>query len=115
MGRAGFLLLTACLIGCGPKVKSFTYVDVPPLPSYTDVAVFADSLPTCEYEQVGLIASDDMKRTLDRARKMGADGVIGTVLAESSTASPKSAVCGTPKCVTFNTVAIRFSDPACRR
>ena len=78
------------------------------------MAVFADSVPECAYEQVGLIASDDMKRTLNRARDMGADGVIGTPLAQAESGSPKTAVCGTPNCVTFNTVAIRFTDPGCR-
>ena len=112
--RVGLVVFAALFIACGPKVKSYAYMEIPALPSDQEVVVFAETLPECEYEQVGLIAADDLKRTKDRARKMGADGIIGTVEADSSGNNPKAAVCGTPKCVTFNTVAIRFSDPACR-
>ncbi len=112
--RVVLVASAALLIACGPKVKSYAYMELQALPYDHEVAVFSETLPECEYEQVGLIAADDMERTKDRAREMGADGVIGTVDAESQSQNPKSAVCGTPRCLTFNTVAIRFSDPACR-
>ena len=74
-----FLVLAAC----GPSMKTQVKVELDPLPSNHDVKVFAEALPTCAYEDVGLIASRDLEATLDAARKMGADGVIGTVLAEA--------------------------------
>ena len=43
---------------------------------------------------------------------MGADGVIGTILAQEGQ-SDRASTCGTPNCVQYNTVAIRFTDPSC--
>ena len=115
MVRVGIALFVLLVAGCGPKVKSYAYLNLESLPSDQDVVVFAETLPGCEYEQVGLIAANDLKRAKDRARKMGADGLIGDPEAESGSNRAKAAVCGTPNCVTFNTVAIRFLDPTCRQ
>jgi len=104
-----FLVLAAC----GPSLKTQVKVALDPLPANHEVKVFADALPTCAYEEVGLIASQDLKATLDAARKMGADGVIGTVLAEAARSPSEASICGTPKCVQYNTLAIRFTDPSC--
>lgn len=112
MSRPVFLFLIVVLAACGPKVKSQVRVQLDPLPSDHEVKVFASDLPRCSYEEVGLIASDDMEKTLNRARDMGADGVIGTILAERER-SDAVAICGTPNCVQYNTVAIRFTDPSC--
>jgi hypothetical protein len=119
MPKQFFLALV--FLACGPSIKTQTMVQLEPLPSDSSVAVFADSLPKCPYEQVGLIASQDMEKTLDAARKMGADGVIGTVAATKKPSGEydeeygkEPPLCGTPNCVAYNTVAIRFSDPSCR-
>jgi hypothetical protein len=108
------LILFALTAACGPKVKSHATLKLDPLPAGVDVAVFADSLPVCQYEQVGLIGSEDLESTLNRAREMGADGVIGTILAANPGAGPDPVQCGTPRCPQFNTVAIRFANPDCR-
>lgn len=113
MSMRAFLLFSLALAACGPKVTSQATVKLDPLPADHEVKVFASDLPTCEYEQVGLIGSDDLKATLERARQMGADGVIGTVLATGDSAGKEPALCGTPSCPQFNAVAIRFTDPAC--
>lgn len=108
------LFLVVLLVACGPKVKSHVGIQLDPLPKDTEVKVFASDLPTCAYEQVGLIASEDLGATLNRAREMGANGVIGTVLADTtSSASRQSPWCPTTNCIQFNTVAIRFTDPEC--
>jgi hypothetical protein len=112
MSKSVFLFLVVALAACGPKVKSQVMVQLDPLPSDHEVKVFASDLPRCPYEEVGLIAANDMKRTLNRARDMGADGVIGTVLAQEAK-SDAVAICGTPNCVQYNTVAIRFTNPSC--
>lgn len=111
--RWWLLTILALAVACGPGVKKYVIVELDPLPSDTEVKVFADDLPTCEYEQVGLIASQDLEETLKEARRMGADGVIGTVLAQEGR-SQKAAICGTPNCLQYNTVAIRFTYPGCR-
>jgi hypothetical protein len=113
MSRTCFLLAAVVLTGCGPKVKSQVKVALDPLPPDQDVMVFATDLPECAYEVVGIIASDDLEATKKRARKLGADGVIGTVLAGSGSSASRAGACGTPNCVQFNTVAIRFTDPGC--
>jgi len=107
-------LLALAFLACSPSLKTQVQVPLQPLPSDAEVKVFPDSLPKCPYEQVGLIASHDLEKTLKAAREMGADGVIGTVLATHPQGPNGGALCGTPKCVEFNTVAIRFEDPACR-
>jgi len=108
-----FPLFLVLLTACGPKIKSQVRVELDPLPADYEVKVFADELPRCAYEEVGIIGSSDLDATLDRARKMGADGVIGTVLAEAARAPADATICGTPSCVQYNTVAIRFMDPTC--
>ena len=113
MSRRTSLLAVLMLAACGPKVESMTRVELDPLPKDYEVKVFADELPQCPYEEVGIIASKELDATLDRARKMGADGVIGTVLAEEGRPAADAAICGTPNCVQYNTVAIRFTDPGC--
>ncbi len=113
MSRTCLLLAAVLLIGCGPKVMSQAQIDLDPLPADQEVVVFASDLPECAYEVVGIIASDDLEATIKRAREMGADGVIGTVLAESESSASQAGACGTPRCVQFNTVAIRFTDPSC--
>jgi hypothetical protein len=107
-------LLALAFLACSPSLKTQVQVQLQPLPSDADVKVFPDSLPACPYQQVGLIASHDMDKTLKAARRMGADGVIGTVLATPSKDPDGAPLCGTRKCVEFNTVAIRFEDPSCR-
>lgn len=116
MSNRTFLLplFLVLLAACGPKIKSQTRVELDPLPADHEVKVFADELPRCAYEEVGIIGSKDLDATLDRARKMGADGVIGTVLAEAARAPSDTSICGTPSCIQYNTVAIRFTDPTCR-
>jgi len=88
MSRRTSLIAVLLLAACGPKVQSMTKVELDPLPGDHEVKVFADALPQCPYEEVGIIASKDLDATLDRARKMGADGVIGTVLAEEGRPAP---------------------------
>ncbi|MCL7960400.1 MAG: hypothetical protein M8861_09430 [marine benthic group bacterium] len=108
-------LFTAIVLAsaCGPSMKTQVRVELDPLPADHEVKVFASDLPTCEYQEVGLIASEDLDATLTKAREMGADGVIGTVLAEADRPAGERSTCGTPNCVQYNTVAIRFTDPAC--
>ncbi len=113
MLRTCFLLASVFLIGCGPKVMSQVKVALDPLPPDQEVMVFATDLPECAYEVVGIIASNDLEATKKRAREMGADGVIGTVLAESGSSASRAGACGTPSCVQYNAVAIRFTDPSC--
>jgi len=98
---------------CGPSMKTQVRVELDPLPADHEVKVFASDLPICEYQEVGLIASEDLDATLKKAREMGADGVIGTVLAEAARSAADRSTCATPNCVQYNTVAIRFTDPAC--
>lgn len=109
-----FALFLILLAACGPKIKSQARVELDPLPADHEVKVFADELPRCAYEEVGIIGSEDLDATLERARKMGADGVIGTVLAETARPPADASICGTPSCIQYNTVAIRFTDPDCR-
>lgn len=113
MSRTCLVLAAVLLTGCGPKVKSQTKVTLDPLPPDRAVKVFAADLPGCVYEVVGIIASDDLEATIRRAREMGADGVIGTVLAQSGSSASQASICGTPNCLQYNTVAIRFTDPSC--
>ncbi len=113
MSRTCLLVAAVLLIGCGPKVMSQVKLELDPLPPDQDVTVFASDLPECAYEVVGIIASDALEATKKRAREMGADGVIGTVLAESESTASQAGACGTSRCVQFNTVAIRFTDPGC--
>ncbi len=114
MSRRTWMIAAAALAAaCGPGVKKYVIVELDPLPSTAEVKVFASDLPSCEYEQVGLIASQDLEETLKEARQMGADGVIGTVLAQQGQPQ-KAAICGTPNCLQYNTVAVRFTDPSCR-
>lgn len=110
-----FWLIAAMVLGvaCGPSMKTQVRVELDPLPADYEVKVFASDLPTCEYQEVGLIASEDLEATLKKAREMGADGVIGTVLAEAGRRASDTSTCATPNCVKYNTVAIRFTDPAC--
>jgi len=107
------IVVLLVVAACGPSTKTQVRVQLDPLPANQEVKVFAEALPTCDYEEVGLIASDDLEKTLAAARKMGADGVIGTVLAQTEGAGKGAALCGTPNCPQFNTLAIRFMDPAC--
>jgi hypothetical protein len=101
------------VVACGPSMKTQVRVQLDSLPADHEVKVFATDLPTCAYEEVGLIASEDLEATVKKARQMGADGVIGTVLAEADRPTGGAAICGTLNCVQYNTVAIRFTDPAC--
>ena len=66
------LFLVIALAACGPKVRSQVRVQLDPLPSDHEVKAFASELPRCAYQEVGIIASNDMERTLNRARDMGA-------------------------------------------
>ena len=113
MSKFALPFVVFLLAACGPKVKSQVRLELDPLPADYEVKVFPDELPTCSYEEVGIIGSQDLEATLDQARKMGADGVIGTVLAGEGEPAREDRVCGTPKCVQYNTVAIRFTDPSC--
>jgi len=113
MPKCARLFVVVLLVACGPSMKTQVRVELDPLPADQEVKVFASDLPTCEYQEVGLIASEDLDATLKKAREMGADGVIGTVLAEAGRPAGDSGTCGTPNCVKYNTVAIRFTDPAC--
>jgi hypothetical protein len=107
------VVMLLVLAACGPSLKTQVKVELEPLPADQEVKVFAAELPTCAYQEVGLIASQSLKKTIDAARKMGADGVIGTVLAQEDGSGSEPGICGTLKCIQYNTLAIRFTDPAC--
>ena len=113
MPKCARLFVIVLVAACGPSMKTQVRVELDPLPADHEVQVFASDLPTCAYQEVGLIASEDLDATLKKARQMGADGVIGTVLAEAGRPAGDSSTCATPNCVKYNTVAIRFTDPAC--
>jgi hypothetical protein len=113
MSRRGSVWLVALLLGCGPKIESQTFAEFPALPSDQEIQVFPEDLPECPYEQVGIIASESVEATKKRASEMGAHAVIGTALAKARPTDPRKNICGTRKCVQYNTVAIRFTDPEC--
>jgi len=99
MSKRGWLLAAmVSATACGPSMKTQVRVELDPLPADHEVRVFA---------------SEDLDATLKKARQMGADGVIGTVLAEAGRPAGDARICGTPNCVQYNTVAIRFTDPTC--
>jgi hypothetical protein len=117
----------ACLLGaCGPAVRSAPFKSVPPRPPEHEIVLFSTKLPTCAYEEIGIVTAkprtglDSLESVLEalkhRAREMGGDAVVGltqqqtvrggTVVGSSVSLSTGEGLAGT---------VIRFADSACTR
>lgn len=111
------------LAACGARVSSASFVEAPPKPPGHEIRLYSTRLPTCPYEEIGLVRSqrgqfgsldgalDALKR---RARDMGGDAVVGlgqgvsvaggTAIGDVSTVSSQEVLAGT---------VIRFTDAGC--
>jgi len=111
---------------CGPAVRSAPFKTVPPRPTDHQIVLFSTKLPTCPYEELGLITAqrrhgfNSYESVLEamkvRAREMGGDAVValnqqqtvngGTVVGKAVSINTDQAVSGT---------VIRFTESGCTR
>ncbi|MGH7464046.1 MAG: hypothetical protein ACREK1_02660 [Longimicrobiales bacterium] len=126
MKRVAVLLpiWTISLIACGPAVSSAVFTDAAPRGPDHEIQVFSTKLPSCPYEEVGLVRAkrrgfaslqDVLTAVRERAREMGGDAVIAMGQTESVTGgvgaenvvsvSSQEGLAGT---------VIRFADRNCR-
>ncbi|MEJ2218365.1 MAG: hypothetical protein P8099_17315 [Gemmatimonadota bacterium] len=117
---ASLLLLTAC----GPAISSAFFEQAPPRPPDSQVQLYSTRLPSCPYEEIGLVrgrkrAFSSMQAVLAslqrRAREMGGDAIVGlgqgrtvtgaTVVNDVASVDVSDGLAGT---------VIRFTDPDCR-
>jgi hypothetical protein len=111
---------------CGPAVRSAPFKTVPPRPTDHQIVLFSTKLPTCPYEEIGLITAQRrhgfnsyesvLEAMKSRAREMGGDAVValdqqqtvngGTVIGKTVNINTGEALTGT---------VIRFTDSGCTR
>jgi hypothetical protein len=79
-------LLALALGACGPAISSANFMTVAPRPVEHEIALYSTKLPTCPYEEIGVVrgkrrALTSLQQVLSaiqqRARKMGGDAVVG--------------------------------------
>ena len=108
-------------VGCGPAVQSAAFTALPPRPPDHPIRLFSTKLPTCAYEEVGLVSA--RKRTLvsmddvlaglvERAREMGGDAVVGIGQGAQVSGGGEDLVTISSDPVLSGTV-IRFTEEGC--
>lgn len=111
------------LAACGARVSSASFIEAAPKPPEHEIRLYSTKLPTCPYEEVGLVRSQRgefgsldgaLEALMRRARQMGGDAVVGlgqgvsvaggTAIGDISTVSSQEVLAGT---------VIRFTDAGC--
>jgi hypothetical protein len=110
------------LAACGPAVSSAPFLAREPRPADHEIRLYSTRLPTCRYEEIGLIQvkrrHGSLEEVLDavrqHARIMGGDGVIalgqtqttegGTVVGTTVSLGASEGLAGT---------VIRFTETTC--
>jgi|SRR5688572_20017639 len=123
--RARRIALWACVLlvtACGPSISSAPFVSREPRPSDHPILFYSSKLPTCPYEEIGVIhgtAGRSLEATLNgvrkRARAMGGDAVVG--LSQPQTVSGGTVVGNIVSVGASEGLAgtvIRFTDESCR-
>lgn len=123
MSRSPFpaLLLVLGATACSPAVSSGKFSSQPFPPSTGEIALYSTKVPTCAYDEIGLVhvkrrhGFTDLQDLIDamreRAREMGGNAIVGVGLAARVEGSSDSInldrdVSGT---------VIRFQQPDCMR
>jgi hypothetical protein len=116
----------ALLVACGPAVRSAPFKSVPARPPDHEIMLFSTKLPSCPYDEIGLVTAkpeyrwnsheDVLEALKQRARKMGGDAVVGlsqqqtvnggTVWGSTVNINSSDALTGT---------VIRFTEEGCKR
>ncbi len=126
--RATFLVAAAALVldGCAPTVSATRLQMAPPQPADHEILLFAAKLPTCAYDELGLVSVEPSyggaseQKLLDalkrHARVMGGDAVVRLTHGRnaSDTVIGSTVQFGDSWTVLSGTV-IRFSDPDCHK
>ena len=117
--------LTVVLTACGPAVSSGRFGEMPLPPTTGDVQLFSSKMPSCAYDEVGLVhvrrrhGFTDLQQLVDamkeRARVMGGHAVVGVALAPKveGTISIEGADVSTDE--GLRGTVVRFKDPSCRQ
>ncbi len=121
--RALVLVGVAAMVldGCAPTVSATRLLSAPPQPTDHEILLFAARVPSCPFDELGLISVepgyvdkgeqsllDALKR---QARVMGGDGIVGLTHGRNSAEGPY----GTNTWTVLSGTAIRFTDPDCRK
>jgi hypothetical protein len=112
--------LWACVLlgsACGPAISSAHFVRRAPRPPDHPILIYSSKLPTCPYEEIGIIngkqGDSSLESTLNavrkRAREMGGDAVVG--LSQTQTVSGGTYVSTSEG---LAVTVVRFTDEACR-
>jgi hypothetical protein len=124
--RTAVSVFPILLVACGPAVQSAPFHSVPPRPADHQIVLFSTKLPTCPYEEVGLVTGHRrhgfnsyesvLEAMKDRAREMGGDAIVA--LSQQQTVNGGTVV---GKAVSINTseglsgTVIRFTESSCTR
>lgn len=138
LGRYWFTGIALLLVGCsrGPAIESMVFLPTPAAALAVDapVRIYRNSLPRCEFEEVGLIRTwggglDRQAEALrKRARQMGGAAIVGLTQAEQSSPGRAEVTTTVPDSGRVVSVAsfhvdrvnvlsgtvFRFLDPGCR-
>jgi hypothetical protein len=107
---------------CSPVVRSARFVLAPPNPAGHQIRFYSTRLPTCAYEELGLVSAkrrswspgnsmDDLLTAAQlRAQEMGGDAIVSLrevpqVTGNGESVSTHESLSGT---------VIRFKDPGCK-
>lgn len=120
------IVLTAALgvFGCGPAVRSTPFNTFPERPPEHPVQIYSTRMPSCDYEEVGLVSarqryrwftsmSEVLEALKQRARAMGGDAVVGVAeRSEVSGSGGEEGVTVSSSPVLSGTV-VRFTETGC--
>jgi hypothetical protein len=123
------IAVAACpvlLAACGVAVESAPFKSLPPRPADHEIVLFSTKLPSCPYEEIGVVNAtrrDSYTRyeaLLDalkaRAREMGGDAIVG--LGQQQAVSGGTVIGSTVSIGSSDVLAgtvIRFTESGCTR
>jgi hypothetical protein len=108
---------------CGATVQSARFVKAAPAPDDQPIKYFSTKLPTCAYEELGLVRGNPktgftkLQQVLDEmskeARRMGGDAIVGLMQSNVATTRAAEAAVQTDDVNALAGTVIKFKLPGC--
>ena len=105
---------------CSPVVSSARFNPAPPNPPDHSIRFYSTRLPTCAYEELGLVSAkkrlgwnsmeDLLAAAQQRAREMGGDAIVSLREVPHLTGNAE----GVSTDESLSGTVVRFKDPGCR-
>jgi hypothetical protein len=133
LSRFVFVPLLFVLTGCMTGIDSAVFLPAPPAPEQKVIRIYQTQLPTCRYEELGMITwkrphgfmklQKGVELMRERARRMGGDAIVAFQVGERENGITTTTRVDSTSVVTSSSLdrdriaagtVVRFTEPGCQ-